>query len=419
LGLDAAPIGPAAEGADTTTADEAAGAARAVARRRLQWACYLAMVVFAGSVTLPGIVLPAVAAEFHLELGAQGLLATLRMAALLVGLLICGGLADRFGKGPFLTAGMLLAGAGAAWTALAGDYAAVIMAQAVIGLGTGAMEALVNPLVAELHRESPARPLNITNAVFSLGLIPAALLSGEMLEAGYAWRATLWPWVLPGVAAALLAATRRYPRGVHAALGAGGLGFLRRPLFWLLVVGIAIGGGVETGMTFWGPSFMERELSAPARAGAVTVAFFGAFMAAGRFASGGLLSRVRAIPLTIGSAAACALATAGLCLARTQVSAWAMFGLGGLFVACFWPTILAIAAEEMEGASTAMFAVLAAAGISGCALYPWGIGLIADAAGLRAGLWLMPAGMVAQVFVMGAALRLARAGAATSGGGAA
>ena len=123
-------------------------------------------------------------------------------------------------------------------------------------------------------------------------------------------------------------------------------------------------------------------------------------MAVGRFGSGGLVSRVDPALLTAGSAALCALATGGLCLAQGTVAAWAAFALGGLFVACLWPTLLAIAAARVQLGSTTMFALLAAAGISGCTVFPWGIGALGDAAGLRVGVALLPASMVAELVLL-------------------
>jgi fucose permease len=131
------------------------------------------------------------------------------------------------------------------------------------------------------------------------------------------------------------------------------------------------------------------------------VALFGAFMAAGRFGSGGLVSRIDPALLTTVSAAGCAVATGGLCFVQGTVAAWAAFALGGLFVACLWPTLLAIAAARVQLGSTTMFALLAAAGISGCTVFPWAIGAIGDAAGLRAGVALLPAAMVVEAVLLG------------------
>jgi fucose permease len=377
-----------------------------VAYRRLYVACLVGMLVFAASITTPAVCLRQIGDEFGLSLAGRGLLGSLRMGALLASLLLSGYLADRLGKARFLTAGMLLVAAGTAATSLARGYHALLAAQAIAGLGTGALEALVNPLVAELHPKGPARPLNIANGLFSVGLVLAAVLTGEMLQAHFAWRAALWVWVAPAAVGGVLFAARGYPQTGRETGTDVGRAFLRSPLFWVLMGAILLGGGCEAGMTFWGASFTEHELGASARSGAWTVAFFGACMAAGRFGTSGIVARVPPLLLMIGSAAGCALAAAGLCVVGSVQGAWALFALGGLFVACFWPTILAVAAERVQVGSATMFALLAAAGISGCMIFPWGIGAIGDVAGLRAGAALLPASMVIEVAVLLTAWRM-------------
>jgi FHS family L-fucose permease-like MFS transporter len=330
------------------------------------------------------------------------------MTVLLLAILPIGHLSDSLGKARFLIGGLLLVAAGLGGTALAPSWGVLLVAQAVTGLGTAPLEALINPLIADLHPRSPARALNLVNAIFPLGMIGAALLSGEMLEAGSSWRATLALWAPALVVGAALFATRRYPRPVHEGGASAGIGFVRLPLFWLLMAAMLIGGGCEAGMMVWGPSFLARELGATARAGAMTVVFFGASMALGRVASGALVGRMDPILLTIASAVLGALATAGLGAVGSASAAWVLFGLGGLFVACFWPTILAIAAERVRSGSMVMFSLLAVAGIAGFALFPWVIGAIGDAAGLRVAVGLLPASMAAQAVLLLVVHRLAR-----------
>jgi fucose permease len=105
------------------------------------------------------------------------------------------------------------------------------------------------------------------------------------------------------------------------------------------------------------------------------------------------------------SALACALVTLGLHSVDSLWGAWALFALGGLFVACFWPTILAVASDHIAAGSASLFALLAAAGITGCVIFPWAIGALGDAFGLRGGLLLLPGSMVLQVVVLVATSR--------------
>ncbi len=378
-----------------------------VAYSRLMAASAVGMIVFGASVAIPSVCLEAIGRELHLNFEQRGLLTTARMGALLVSLLVVGYLGDRLGKRHFLFWGAVLIAAGQAATARAAGYVALLGANAVSGLGKGVMEALVNPLVAQLNPRASARVLNIINGLFSVGLVLAALTTGEVLQAGGSWRLPFWLWVPPALVCAGLFLTRRYP-AVEAAHREAGRPrrFLTDPLFWPLLIGMVLGGGCEAGLTSWGPNFVEHELGASARGGAWTMVLFGAFMAAGRFTGSGVVMLVTPLRLMTASAAACALVTLGLYFVEGLWGAWVLFALSGLFVACFWPTILALASDNIATGSASLFALLAAAGIAGCVIFPWAIGTLGDAFGLRGGVLLLPGSMVMQVLVLAAASRL-------------
>ena len=181
---------------------------------------------------------------------------------------------------------------------------------------------------------------------------------------------------------------------------------MKDPLFWLLFAGMVLGGGCEAGLTNWGPNFVEDELGGSARSGAVTLALFGAFMAAGRFAGGAVMTRVAPVSFMIASAVACAVATVGIFWVQSVWLGWVLFGLGGLFVGCFWPTILSIASDYISAGSAGLFALLASAGILGCVLFPWAMGRIGDRLSLRASMLIFPASMALQVAVLAVVARL-------------
>jgi len=367
------------------------------------------MIVFAASVAVPSICLAQIGLEFDLNFTLRGLLGSTRMATLVVALLVIGYFADRLWKRAFLTSGLLITACGLAASAAAPGYAALLAAQALVGVGAGSMEALLNPLVAELNPRSTAKHLNIVNGLFSVGLVIAALASGEIVHAGGSWRTPVWLCVPFAALGALLFFGRGYPAvASHSDRSDQWRRFMTDPLFWLLFVAMVLGGGCEAGMTFWGANFVEHELGAPPRVGAMTIALYGAFMAVGRFGSGALVARIAPVPLMMGSAIACALATLGLSVAPGVYAAWALFALGGLFVACFWPTILAVASEQISAGSATLFALLAGAGISGCVIFPWGIGSLGDLHGLRIGILLLPVSMVLMVATLGVVAGLLR-----------
>jgi fucose permease len=377
-----------------------------VAHRRLMIASACAMIIFGGGVAIPSVCQDTIGNQFGLNFEQRGLLTTARMAALLVTLLGAGYLGERFGKRHFLFWGLVVIALGQALTAHATGYVPLLAAVATSGAGKGVMEALVNPLVAQLNPLRSARLLNVINGLFSVGLVFAALGAGELLQAGYSWRLPFWLWVAPALFGATLYLTRRYPSEATHGYAGRRRKFLVDPLFWLLFAGMAMGGGCEAGLTSWGPNFVAAELGASARSGAWTIALFGAFMAAGRFATGGIAHLVAPLRLMMISALACAVVTAGIGFTHSLWSAWTLFALGGLFVACFWPTLLSVASDHIATGSTSLFAMLAGAGIMGCVVVPWAIGRLGDMLGLRAAVMLLPVSMVLLVALLLAATAL-------------
>jgi MFS family permease len=230
-----------------------------VAYSRLMAASAAGMIVFGASVAIPSVCLATIGRQFGLNFEQRGLLTTARMVALLASLLVVGYLGDRLGKRHFLFWGAVLIAAGQAATARATGYVALLGANAVSGLGKGVMEALVNPLVAQLNPRTSARVLNIINGLFSVGLVLAALTTGELLQAGGSWRVAFWLWVPPALVCAGLFVTRRYP-AVEAAHREAGRPrrFLTDPLFWPLFIGMVLGGGCEA-------AAMMRTLTPPSR----------------------------------------------------------------------------------------------------------------------------------------------------------
>lgn len=398
---------------DVAVTEETARPATVVAYSRLMWASVVCMIMFGAVLALPPVCFDAIGRELGINYEQRGFLITVRMAALIASLLFVGYVGEGTRKRHFLFWGLAAIGIAQAMGGLASGYGSLLAAMVVSGLGKGVVEALVNPLVAQLNPSGSARALNIINGLFSVGLVAGALSAGELLEAGYSWRLPFWLWVLPPMVSAALFMTPRYPAPNLVVTPTGApesrlRRFLRNPLFWVLCVAMVMGGGCEAGLTSWAPNFSADVLGASARGGAWTTAFYGAAMALGRFASGALLARFTPVRLMVISGLACALATLGLTFVQGITGAYVLFALGGLFVACFWPTLLSVASDHISTGSTSLFSLLAAAGVSGCVIFPWAIGALGDLFGLRAAVLVLPASMLVLLVMLALVWRMTR-----------
>ena len=393
------------------TAPAVASAPR-VAYTRLMVASILGMIMFgAVQVALP-VCLDALGRDLDLNFEQRGTLIALRMAALTACLLLVGYFGERSGKHHVLFWGLGVIAASQVMIARAESYPRLQLAMVAAGLGFGVFEALINPLIAQLHPHNSARALNLINGLFSVGLVAGALSTGELLQAGYSWRLPFWWWAVPPVVCAVLYMTPRYPPLPPRVEGRTQVqemkGFLSTPLFWVLAGAMVLGGGCEGGLTSWAPNFVAEELDASARAGAWTTILYGSFMALGRFGAGALVTRMRPVTMMILSALLCGVVTLGLAFAPTLWSTYVLFSLGGLFVACFWPTLLSVASDHICRGSTALFALLGGAGVSGCVIVPWAIGALGDLVGLRGAVLVLPAAMAGLMVLLAVISRLTR-----------
>jgi fucose permease len=375
-----------------------------VAYTRLMAASVVCMIMFGAVQVMAGVALRSLGDELGIDLSQQGFILSLRLATLTACLLVVGHFAEGPRKRYIFFWGLVATAAGQVLIAYAPAYGPLIFAVLVSGIGFGIVEAILNPLVAQLNPTRTAWALNLLNGIFSLGLVVGAVTTGELIQRGYGWRLAFWLWMIPPLICAVLYLTPRYPApevdSDDLSPKPDVRSFLRRPLFWLLVLGMIMAGGCESGLTLWAPSFCERALGASARNGAFATILYGTFMAIGRIGSGFAISRLGTMRLMGMSAVLCGVVTFGLVFVNTLWAAWALFAMGGLFVACFWPTILAIGSENIAPGSTSLFSLLGAAGVTGCFVFPWLIGALGDAFGLRHAVLVLPISMVLLIVVL-------------------
>ena len=356
-------------------------------------------VVLAACVGIPSVMLDRIGETFGLSESLKGLIGSMRGVTLLPMVVASGVLADRFGKRMLLVLGSAAAAGGLGLMGSAPSYGLLLVASGVAGVGCGVFEAVVSPLVVEMYPARATARLNLVHASFNMGIV---LSSASYLAVhwGGDWR-VVFPWAaLAGVVVTALFGVGRYPAtvpGKEASASLGGI--LRRPLFWALVAAMSLTAGVELGATTWIANFIESETEAPGLYGAAGLGAFALAMMVGRLMTTGLARRVRPIGILFFSA----VLGAGTIVIAAYARHWAVnivfFGLTGVFIACFWPTILAYASERFGSSSSTLFALLSAAGILGTMLTPYLVGRIADASDLGTGIAALGALLVVSAII--------------------
>lgn len=374
---------------------------------RTDWAGAAGFLAYASSAIMTPICLLALMEELEFSLAGGGGIEAMRTVMILAVLVVSGFAAARWGMPVVLGCGSLVLAAGMFAYAAAPTYGVVLAAMAAVGFGGGVVEALVNPLVQQEHRDDSGSYLNFVNAFWSIGVMASVLVSGELLTRGVSWRMLVAASGGIALAAAALFLAVGRSAGVAAARPvAPAQAWLRikavlaNRRFWVFAAALFFGAGAEAAFTFWSASYVQLHYGALPRAGGFGTACFAGGMIAARMASGRFV-RQGGLRTLIAASAAGGIVVSLLVFAVESLGVfYVLLFAAGLSVACFWPSIQAYAADCLDVDSTMLFILLACAGIPGFGFASWLMGVLGDVAGIRASFAVIPAFFVTLLAIL-------------------
>ena len=380
--------------------------------RLLTILCYGAMMSLAIGINLLPIFLTSIQHSFPgpegrgLTQEQLGRLGAVAFSGLVVGILITGPLADRFGAKAFALLGNALLAIGLGVTGWSPTYAVLLVSTFGLGLGAGILDMVLSPVVAAINPERRAAAMNWLHSFYCVGAVVTVVAGTLALQAGLGWR----------VASLLLIPL---PIALVCALGAmsfpalttdGGeripLRSLLRNVWFIGALGaIFLGGATELGMAQWLPAYAETSLGYPQWVGGTALFLFSVAMAVDRMGIGALSTRLDSYTIMAwgcGLSFVLFLAGSSFPVAPVALLACILVGLTG---SCLWPTMLAVTADRFPNGGATMFGALAAFGNAGGIFMPWAVGAIADFSNLHWGLsisGLAPLIMLPIVLMLGA-----------------
>ncbi len=365
-------------------------AAPAVRARLLTVLCYGAMMSLAIGLNLLPVFLTTIGALYG---GAAGLsgeqlgrLGAVGFAGLVVGILVTGPLADRWGAKPFAQLGNALIAASLVGLAFAPGYASLGCGLFGIGLGAGLLDMVLSPVVAALNPARRAAAMNWLHSFYSVGAVVTILAGTVALQVGLGWRTTCL-LLLPLPLGLMVAfAPLRFPtltaEGERTPLRA----LLRQRWFLAALAAIFLGGATELGMAQWLPAYAEQSLGYPAWLGGTALLLFSVAMILGRVVIGAAGPRLDPYwAMAWGGALSVIFFLVGS-FAPSPALALASCIAAGFTGSCLWPTMLAVAADRFPTGGATMFGALAALGNAGGIFMPWLVGWVADLRDLHWGL---------------------------------
>lgn len=216
--------------------------------------------------------LPAIQRDFGIDDAQAGLLGTLFMVVFMLSSPVVGFLGDRVPRRLLVAAGVLLWSLATGASGLATSFGALLVARSCIGIGEAGYGAVAPSIISDLFpRDQRTRMLSFFYIAIPVGAAAGYGLGGWM-TAHYSWNAAFYAAAVPGLVLGTLALFMHEPvRGAMDEPGeqkklpflVGLKGLARNSAFWATTTGYTLMTFSIGGLSFWMPTFLERERGLP------------------------------------------------------------------------------------------------------------------------------------------------------------
>ena len=328
----------------------------------------------------------------------QGDLQTLLLFGVLLSTVFVGPLMDRFGHKLVLTLSAALVAVALGGFAFATGYRAAQAFTLLLGIGGGGLNMATNVLVSDIYGEDRGGRLNQLGVFFGVGALFMPFVTAWVVRA--ITQLVLASALLSAVCVVAYAILKFPP-----AREATGTSILesfqavRYPGVLLFGLLLFFESGNESAMTAW-TSTWATSLGANVRNATLTLALLQGMMMLGRLLAAPVLRHVSKTQLVLASAVGGFLSVA-VVLSATSVPVLALgAALTGLTFASIYPTVLALAGDRYRRYSATVFGILFTIGLSGGMFYPWAIGHVSQAQGVRSGIYFPLLGTIAILAVL-------------------
>ncbi len=334
--------------------------------------------------------------EFNVPLEQITLLVTVNFIVQLTVDLLTAKFVHKIGYRRALVASHIFACAGIAGLAvlpgIMPPFAGLMTSVILYAVGGGLTEVLISPLVEACPSDNKAGAMGLLHSFYCWGSVITVLLSTLFLFifGKQSWRVLSIVWAaFPALVSVYFL---KVPIPEMEEEKGGGMSIpelCKSKAFWVMAVLILCAGGSELAMSQWASAFAESALGVDKTVGDIMgPCFFAVLMGTSRVFYAKISARINLLKYMI----VCGI----LCIASYMLAAFspipmlALLGCGicGFSVGAMWPGTFSTAAELLPRGGTAMFALLALAGDSGCSAGPTLVGIMSGAmgGGLKAGL---------------------------------
>lgn len=244
----------------------------------------------------------------------------------------------------------------------AGVYRVVWSGMALVGVGWGLVETVINPLAAAIYPDEKTSKLNILHAWWPGGIIIGGLLGLLLAALGVSWQVKLALTLIPAAAFGILALRLEFPPTERAAAGLPASAMFKevfRPFFLVWFGAMFLTAASELAPGQWVDLALTRTVG---MRGIWLLIYVSGLMFVMRHFAGPLAHKLSPVGLLWVS---CLLASLGLLAlghANSPVTGLLAATLWGTGVCYMWPTMLASASERFPRGGSLLIGLMGTAG---------------------------------------------------------
>jgi len=363
--------------------------------KQLDFASRSSMFTYANTAVVIPISLLTITTEMGFSLTQAGSLSLIGSVLQLVILLGSIPLAAAVGKILPLRWGLWLLGIGMLLFTRITGYISALLIISIIASGQAVLEALLTPLIEDIHPEDDGSSQVFLHAFWPMGIILGTLFMGEALSRGVGWRTLFLILSILSIAVGTV-----YPRRSRAKLPRSRGDFshageiLSKPLFWVFGMALFFAGAAEGGFTFWTASYIQIEFGTLPRSGGLGIASFALGMASGRLLVSRIAAKIELRKILIFSIFMALAGAVTLHYIHKLITLYFLMVFMGLFIAPTWPGLQTYAVRRLGDDPTMVMVFLSCLGILGFSLASFIMGIIADLSSLRMSFLASPVSLI-------------------------
>ena len=330
--------------------------------------------------------LPEMRERLHINLAQQGNMFLLLFLGIFVATLVAGPVIDAIGNKVILVVSSVLVAAGISGFAFAHSFAEAAIPALLLGCGGGGLNTSTNALVSDLYGDRRGPMLNVLGIFYGIGALCIPLLAAAITGHFPIAPQLLFCAGLAAVCSILFLSMTFPPARAGQSFSWGdALRVARYPGVLVLAFLLFCQSGDEASIAGWTSTYVG-DAGLPAQTATFMLAGYWAAVMVGRLMVARLLDSISKEKMVLLSGIG-ALIGAGLLLANRSKG---MLGLGilviGLSYAGIFPTVLAIAGDTYRKMAGTVFGLMIAIALIGGMSFPWGVGHISQAWGVRFGM---------------------------------